>query len=82
MSQRKAKPKAPVIEKTRRLRLTKVLVKPILEWDDGEELTPGPQAEMTELAPSQVSRLLAELKAQIPALEAQATAENHGGPDA
>jgi hypothetical protein len=77
MSERKSKPKVP--ERTRRLRLTKVLVRPILEWDDGEELTPGPQCEMNELPPSQVSKLLAELKAQIPALEAQAEAQSADG---
>lgn len=53
---------------TRRLRVAQVIVTPVLMWDDGEELTPGPQvqaitvplsglAEVAESLPVEVARM-------------------------
>jgi hypothetical protein len=56
---------------TKRLRLAHVLVQPVLVWDDGEEITPGPQLGGVALPLSQVADELAKIPAQLGELEAQ-----------
>ena len=52
---------------TRRLRVAHVVVQPVLVWDDGEELTPGPGVQPLSLSlsafpefPQQLAEQLAE----------------------
>lgn len=56
---------------TRRLRVAHVLVQPVLVWDDGNELSPGPQLQATQLQLSQVAATLAAVPQQIAELERQ-----------
>ena len=56
---------------TRRLRIQGLVVNVSLVWDDGEEMTPGPQLQPVALAPSQVAEFMAQLPEQVEALAAQ-----------
>lgn len=59
---------------TRRLRVLHVIVQPVLVWDDGETLTPGPQASPVQLPVAEVATLAERLPAEIANLQAQADA--------
>lgn len=50
------------------LRVSEVLVQPVLVWDDGEELSPGPGVEATKLPLSKLATFGPELLAQLPEL--------------
>lgn len=56
-------------EQNRRLRVAHVLVQPVLVWDDGEELSPGPEAAAISVPLSQMpglpARLLADLERAV-----------------
>ena len=54
-----------------KLRVSHVLVQPILIWDDGEELTPGPQAQPAQLPLSALAGLADQLRKEIAEQEAQ-----------
>lgn len=67
----------------RRLRVAHVIVQPVLVWDDGEELSPGPQVQAQQLPlsalvsmPDQVRAQLVEIEQQI---AEQASADLDGG---
>lgn len=60
-------PKPPAKTPTRTLRVSHVIVQPVLVWDDGEELEPGPGVE-----PQQVPL---KVLADLPALYARQCAE-------
>jgi hypothetical protein len=49
----------------RRLRISHVLVQPVLVWDDGDELQPGPQVEPVTLPLSQLAELAENLPPQV-----------------
>lgn len=49
----------------KRLRVVRVVVQPILVWDDGEELTPGPQVDPVNLSASQIHAFADGLVAQV-----------------
>lgn len=52
----------------RKLRVSHVIVQPVLVWDDGVELAPGPQSQPVQLPlsalPSLPAQILAELAQQ------------------
>lgn len=50
---------------TSTLRLQAVVIQPVLLWDDGEELTPGPEIEPAMLTLSKANEWLANLPAEI-----------------
>lgn len=55
---------------TRRLRVAHVLVQPVLVWDDGDELTPGPDAQPVQVPLSGLAGLADQLRDEIAAAEA------------
>ncbi|RRQ26313.1 hypothetical protein DK926_18895 [Rhodococcus sp. Eu-32] len=54
---------------TRRLRVAHVIVQPVLVWDDGEEMEPGPAVQPSTLPVSKVAEALASLPAQLAQME-------------
>ena len=63
---------------TQRLRVSHVIVQPVLTWDDGEELTPGPQAQPVQIPLSALAGLADQIRAEIAQQEAQLL-HNGGG---
>ena len=57
----------------RHLRVLHVLVQPVLVWDDGVELAPGPQVDAVALPVSQLSGFADGLADEIEKLEQQLT---------
>jgi len=55
----------------RRLRVAHVIVQPVLVWDDGEELAPGPQAQPQQVCLSALPDLPEMLLAQLAEIEQQ-----------
>ena len=49
----------------RRLRIAHVLIQPVLVYDDGKELTPGPEMNVAELPVSQVTEFLSKLLDEV-----------------
>lgn len=56
---------------TRRLRLQSVTIQPVLVWDDGEELTPGPELGAVSLPLSRLDHFRDSIPAEIAALQAK-----------
>ena len=54
-----------------KLRVSHVLVQPILTWDDGEELTPGPQATPVQIPLSALAGLADQIRKEIAEQEAK-----------
>jgi hypothetical protein len=61
-----------------KLRVSHVIVQPVLVWDDGEELKPGPQAQPVQLPLSALAGMADQIKAEIAAQETQLL-HNDGG---
>jgi len=59
----------------RRLRIAGVVVQPILVWDDGAELTPGPQTDPATVPVSHLPALPAQWADQLAKLEAEAAGD-------
>lgn len=56
----------------RRLRVAHVIIQPVLVWDDGEELAPGPPVQpqtvpLTEVSAENLRKAVADLAAQLAA---------------
>lgn len=51
----------------RRLRVSHVVVQPVLVWDDGEELSPGPTVEPLTMRISELAEFAANLPGQVAA---------------
>lgn len=49
----------------RRLRVAHLVIQPVLVWDDGENLAPGPEAEATAVPLVAVGAFCDDLLAQI-----------------
>ncbi|POH63969.1 hypothetical protein C3B59_10525 [Cryobacterium zongtaii] len=56
---------------TPRLRIQSVIVTPVLVWDDGEELTPGPELGQISLTLSNLPMFAEGLPAEVAALAAR-----------
>jgi hypothetical protein len=56
---------------TRRLRIAQLVVNPVLIWDDGETIEPGPQLNPIPVTLGGLADLAASLPAEVAALEAQ-----------
>ncbi len=56
----------------RRARISHVVVQPILVWDDGEELSPGPDAQPFSVPLSALAGLGEKLSVEVAALKEQA----------
>lgn len=54
---------------SRRLRVLHVVIQAQLVWDDGDELTPGPQPQPISLPPSGVAAFLDALPGEVARLE-------------
>lgn len=50
------------------LRVSHVVVQPVLVWDDGQELSPGPQVEAVQLPLSKLASFAPDIAAQLPEL--------------
>ena len=61
---------------SRRLRIQSLLVTPVLVWDDGEELTPGPELGQISLPLSRLGEFAGSLPAEVAALEAKLLHDN------
>jgi len=59
----------------RRLRITQVLVQPVLIWDDGENIFPGPPMQPQAYPLSALHLLEDELKKDLPRLQKAAEDE-------
>lgn len=57
-------------EVTRRLRISHVLVQPILVWDDGAELSPGPPTTAVMVPLSELAAHAERLRAELAAMQA------------
>lgn len=55
----------------KRLRLAHVLVQPVLVWDDGDEMVPGPQLNTHQLRASELAEFAANLPGEVEKLAAQ-----------
>lgn len=66
---------------TRRLRIAHLVVQPVLVWDDGEEMEPGPTLNPVTLPLSKLGHLLDTLPAEVAGLAAR-LAEDEASPDA
>lgn len=66
--------KGPTVtdQPARRLRVATVSIHPVLMWDDGEELTPGPGVQPIVVPLSQVADVLAAFPAEVARLESEA----------
>lgn len=53
-----------------RLRVAHVIVQPVLVWDDGEELTPGPAAQAVQVSLGRLDGMAERLRAEIAQAEA------------
>lgn len=60
---------------TRRLRVSHVVIQPVLIWDDGEDLAPGPAAQPQQVPLAALSQVPDDIRAQVVGLEAQLLAE-------
>lgn len=63
---------------TRRLRIQSLLVTPVLVWDDGEELTAGPELGQIALPLSKLGDFAGSLPAELAALEEKLLQDNSG----
>ena len=54
-----------------RLRIQSLVVTPVLVWDDGEELTPGPELGQISLTLSNLQMFAETLPAEVDALAAK-----------
>jgi hypothetical protein len=52
----------------RRLRIAHVTIQPVLVWDDGEELTPGPDLQAFSVPISKAIELVGNLPGEVAAL--------------
>lgn len=59
----------------KRLRVSHVIVQPVLVWDDGEELTPGPQASPMQVPLSALSGVADSIRTDVASFEAQQKVE-------
>lgn len=50
------------------LRIAHVLVQPVLVWDDGDNLEPGPSIDAVTVPPAQLAEFVTNLPDQIAAL--------------
>lgn len=50
---------------TARLRIAGVIVTPVLVWDDGENLSPGPQAQPQQVGLADLDGLADRLRAEV-----------------
>lgn len=55
----------------KRLRVSQVLVQPVLVWDDGETLTPGPQVDPVTLSQADLAGWVEGLGDQLIGLQEQ-----------
>lgn len=56
---------------TQRLRVSHVIIQPILVWDDGEELSPGPNAGPVQVPLSALAGMADQISKEIAEQEAQ-----------
>lgn len=62
------------VRMSRKLRVAHVLIQPVLVWDDGEELEPGPEASVVQVKLSELVGMADRLRAEV----AQAETTNQG----
>jgi hypothetical protein len=59
----------------RRLRVSHVLVQPILVWDDGEDLSPGPDANAVPVPLSALADYAGRVREEVARVQAQAESD-------
>ena len=59
---------------TKRLRLAHIILQPVLVWDDGTELTDGPDVQPLKLSLSGLEQFAVDLPDEIAKAEAKALA--------
>lgn len=57
---------------SRQLRISHVVVKPVVVWDDGEELSPGPDIQPVSVPVSALAGLAERFPAELANIAAQA----------
>lgn len=60
-----------------KLRIAHLIVQPVLVWDDGEELTPGPELGQIAIPLSRMSDFTGSLPSEVAALEAKINEEKN-----
>jgi hypothetical protein len=63
-----------------RLRLSHIVIQPVLVYDDGEEFTPGPELNAAHLLLPQAVDMLATLPAEVEKLAEQILSQDDGEP--
>lgn len=58
-------------QNTPRLRVSHVIVQPVLVYDDGDELAPGPTMQPTQVRLSELPGLADEIRASVAQADAQ-----------
>lgn len=58
-----------------KLRIAHIIVQPVLVWDDGEELTQGPELGQISIPLSKLTGFAESLPNEVAALQAQIEAE-------
>lgn len=66
---------------TRKLRISHLIVQPVLVWDDGDDFTPGPEAAPKQISTLETAGLRDRLRAEVAALQAQLEAAEPTGPE-
>jgi hypothetical protein len=61
---------------TRRLRIAHLIVQPVLVWDDGEEMEPGPPLQSVTVTLSKLAQFAEALPAEVAALAARLPADS------
>lgn len=69
----------PEIQPERRLRVSHIEIRPVLIWDDGDEMTPGPPLNTANVPLSVAKSMLDGLPDEVRTLEKQLV---EGGADA
>lgn len=65
-----------------RLRVSHVVVQPVLVWDDGEELSPGPQCQPIQVPLSALPELADHIRRDVSEQEKAASEQAGNQPDA
>jgi hypothetical protein len=59
----------------KKLRIANLVIQPVLVWDDGEELTPGPELGQVAVTLSKLGHFAENLPAEVASLEARLLAD-------
>ena len=59
-----------------KLRIAHLVIQPVLVWDDGEELTPGPEIGTINIPLSRLNELIESLPGEVAGIQEKIQADN------